>query len=60
MFLEETKICNHADDTNIYVCGPEIKTILNHLERDALEITEWFPKNFVKLNEEKFCSEARY
>ena len=53
MFLEETKICNYADDTTIYACGPEITTVLSHLERDALKITEQFSNNFMKLNEDK-------
>ena len=44
MFLEETKVCNYADDTTIYVCGPKIETNIAHLEHDALKITEWFPK----------------
>ena len=38
------------DDTTIYACGPEIKTILNHLDRDVLKITERFLNNFMKLN----------
>ena len=49
--MEETKVCNCSDDTTISVYGPEIETVLNHLERDALEITEWFPNNFMTLNE---------
>ena len=40
MFLEETKICSNADDATIYVCGPEIETVLTHLEGDAFKITE--------------------
>ena len=52
MFLEETKICNYEDDTTIYVCVPEIKTVLSHLE-DALKITECFSNDFMKLNEDK-------
>ena len=53
MFLEEAKICNCADDTTIYACGPEIENVLKYLESDALKITEWFPNNFMKLNEGK-------
>ena len=53
MFLEETKVCNYADDTTIYACGPKIKTVIAHLEHDALKITEWFPNNSMKLNEDK-------
>ena len=53
MLLEETKVCNYADDTTIYACGPKIDTVIAHLEHDALKITEWFPNNFMKLNEDK-------
>ena len=53
IFLEETKVCNYADDTTIYACGPKIETVIAHLEHDALKITEWFPNNFMKLNEDK-------
>ena len=53
MFMEETEICNNADDTTIYACGPSIKNVIIHLENDALKITEWFPNNGMKLNEDK-------
>ena len=53
MFLEETKVCNYAEDTTIYACGPKIETVITHLEHDALKITEWFPTNLTKLNEDK-------
>ena len=36
MFLEETKVCNYADYTTIYACGPNIETVIAHLEHDAL------------------------
>ena len=52
MFLEETKVRNYADNTTIYACGPKIETVIAHLEHDALKITEWFPNNLMKLNEE--------
>ena len=53
MFLERAKGCSYVDDTTIYVCGPNIETVIAHLEHDALKITEWFPDNFMKLNEDK-------
>ena len=53
MFLEETEICNYADDTTMYACGPNIENVIMHLENDALKITEWFPNNCMKLNEDK-------
>ena len=46
MFLEETEICNYADDTTIYACGPNIENVIMHLENDILKITEWFPNNY--------------
>ena len=53
MFLEETKICNYADDTTIYAFGPDMENVIMHLENDALKVTEWFPNNFMKLTEDK-------
>ena len=50
---EETKIWNYTDDTTIYVCGPEIKTVFKRLERDALKIADWFSNDFMKRNEDK-------
>ena len=53
MFLEKTRVCNYADDTTIYACGPKIEAVTAHLEHDALQLTKWFPNNFMKLNEDK-------
>ena len=53
MFLEEIEICNYADDTTIYSRGPNIENVIMDLENDALEITKWFPNNYMKLNEDK-------
>ena len=53
LFLEETEVCNYADDTTSYRCGPNIKNAVAKLETDALAISEWFPNNRMKLNEEK-------
>ena len=53
LFLEETEVCNYADDTTIYTCGPNVENVLAKLENDALVISEWFPNNRMKLNEDK-------
>ena len=37
---------NYGNDTTIYAYDPEIKTVLNHLERYAFQITEWFLRIF--------------
>ena len=54
IFLEEAKDCSYADDTTIYQCDAKIKTIIVHLGHYALKITEWVPKSFMQLNEDKF------
>ena len=42
-----------------YLCGLFTKNstsssyVIAHLEHDALKITEWFPNNLMKLNEDK-------
>ena len=53
LFLEETEVCNYADDTTIYTCGPNVENVVAKLENDALVISEWFPNNRTKLNEDK-------
>ena len=53
LFLEETEVCNYADDTTIYTCGPNVENVLAKLENDALVISEWFPNNRMKLNDYK-------
>ena len=53
LLLEETEVCNCADDTTIYTCGPNIENVVAKLENGALAIGEWFPNNRMKLNEYK-------
>ena len=53
LFLEETEVCNYADDTAIYTCGPNVENVVAKLENDALMLSEWFPNNRMKLNEDK-------
>ena len=53
MFVKDTQICNYTDDTTIYACDNNIKSIIEKLESDALKIAEWFRNNCMKLNEDK-------
>ena len=53
LFLEETEICNFADDTTIYTCGPNVENVVVKLENDALARSDWFPNNPMKLIEDK-------
>ena len=40
LFLEETEVCNYADETTIYTCGPNVENVVAKLEKDALAISE--------------------
>ena len=54
MFVKDAQICNYANDTTIYACDTNIKSVIKTLESDdALKIAEWFPNNFMKLNGDK-------
>ena len=53
LFLEETEVCNYAD-TTLYTCGPNVENVVVKLENDALALSEWFPNNHMKLNEDKW------
>ena len=53
ILVEETKVCNYADDTTIYVCGNNLKHIVSSLETDAQKLSKWFRDNNMKLNPDK-------
>ena len=46
-------VCNYADDTTIYTCDPNVENAVAKLENDILALSEWFPNNRIKLNEDK-------
>ena len=51
--IQETDICNYADDTTIYTCDTRLENVVSTLENDSKIIIEWFRNNYMKLNEEK-------
>ena len=51
--VNDTEVCNYADDTTLYVGDKSLRTVLLKLEKDTLLLSEWFSDNFMKLNEEK-------
>ena len=53
LLMNETEICNYADDTTMYSCDSEVKNVIKRLEQDANQLTAWFPENYMKLNENK-------
>ena len=51
--LSEIDICNFADDTTPYVCGSNLKSVLEKLEHDSELAIAWFEINYMKLNTDK-------
>ena len=58
--LNDIGICNFADNTTVYMCDVNLKSIVRKLE--DLAVT-WFGKNYMKLNADKYhltVSGAKY
>ena len=62
LLLNETEICNYADDTSIYCSHIELQEVTLRLDNHTAKLSNWFAEKFMKLNEEKchlliFCEE---
>ena len=53
LFLNDSNICNYADDTTIYVCDRNNENVINRLENETQILSEWFQNNCMKLNGDK-------
>ena len=53
LFIQDSDICNYADDTTIYTCNKSIDNIVHKLENDCTIALKWFADNFMKLNADK-------
>ena len=51
--INESEICNFADDTTPYVCEKDVSELFRKLESDTVLIMSWFESNFMKLNTDK-------
>ena len=51
--LELLNAYMHADDTTLYSCDREVKTVITELEQNANHLATWFPENHMKLNDDK-------
>ena len=51
--IQDTDICNYADDTTIYACDNNLDNVLARLENDSNIIIQWFADNCMKLNTDK-------
>ena len=52
-FIQNSDICNYADDTTICSCDKSLDTITHKLENDCNVALKWFADNFMKLNADK-------
>ena len=53
LFLENTEVCNLADDSTPYACSLDLDDVLMRLEKDIDICIVWFNRNFMKLNWDK-------
>ena len=53
LFIQNSDICNYADDTAIYSCDKNLDNITHKLESDSNVALQWFADNFMKLNADK-------
>lgn len=53
LFVNNTQICNYADDTTIYACHKDLNTIIRNLEAVGSILANWFSSSFMKLNDDK-------
>ena len=53
LFIQNSDICNYADDTTIYACDKNLDNTSHRLETDYSVALEWFGDNFMKLNADK-------
>ena len=51
--IEQTDICNYADDNTINACDMSLENLLRRLEHDSHLAIVWFQQNYMKLNEGK-------
>ena len=53
LFIQNSDICNYADDTTIYSCDRSLNNITHTLENDCNVALKWFADNFMKLSADK-------
>ena len=51
--LNEIDIYNFVDDTTLYVCDPNLKSVLEKLEHNSELAITWFEMNYMELNTDK-------
>ena len=54
MFIEQSLVCNFADDMSLYACGATIDMVVLKLEHDMNNALTWFDNNSLVPNPDKF------
>ena len=54
MVIEQSDLCNFADDNTLYSCGERLTEIKENLVSDTKRILNWFRLNSSKANPGKF------
>ena len=54
LFIQETEICNFADDNTLYVCDTSLDNVLDRLKRDVDRVNTWFKINSMIANPDKY------
>ena len=54
LFIEETQICNFADDNTVYSCEKTIEQVALKLEHDIPRVLNWLKYNSMVANPAKF------
>ena len=53
-FIEKGKLFNYADDNTLSFSHPDFVTLLTVLEQESRVLIDWFSRNCMKANPEKF------
>ena len=51
--IQDTDICNYADDTTMYACDKNLDNVTGRFVIDSSTIIQWFADNYMKLNTDK-------
>ena len=52
-YIENSDLCNYADDSIHYIYGKSLSVVIENLKADFLKMSRWFHKNFMVLNPDK-------
>jgi hypothetical protein len=55
-FVQDSTIYNYADDNTLSYSDTNINTVVKTLKNDSINLIDWFSKNLMKANPDKFQS----